>query len=210
MESEIVYILKKIELLACFILIFLISNGQSSSNGLFINLKLNHFIAKNRHGYFIPISPSVEMLYKQKLNRKISFLSGVNYSFSIWKDVVGVSSKFRRKEHEMAIPFLIERSLGDKVYMTLGSYMGWMISGIEENSNKFNTNWINITKYTIYNESSKFTCDLYIDVGLYQKITSKNSIFFSPFVTFNIKDNWMEERRANTCFGINIKLFWDF
>ncbi len=176
-------------------------HAQKLEDYIGLNLQLNHYISKGKDKYFMPVNPSFEILYKKSLKDKVFLLSGINYSFSIWKHNATFSTKFRRLAHELSIPMLIEKPLGERTSITFGGYAGWLVKGKEENLNKNTTNWIDITSYTNYDESSKFTCDLYIST----KIFSGSLISFSPFIKYKLTDNWMEEVRAKTYFGLNVK-----
>jgi hypothetical protein len=194
------------------IILFIIMSGVSGAKAqdtihrFDVTLHLTHFIAKEQDWFwsYFPINPAIEILYRLPLNRKNSVLAGANYTYSLWEYTSGTSSKWKRSAHEVAFPLLIEHTLGQRTSVTLGSYMVWLVSGKQLNINKFTTHWIDQTASTGYDESSKITFDLYLDFGFRQKVTSKHSIKYSPFIKYKIKDHWMDYVRAKTCFGLKI------
>ena len=188
--------------------------AQDTIKSITINLQLTHFIAKNQKSSrsFIPINPGIEMLYNYPLGSKTSVSTGVNYSFSKWRKSAGTSQRIRYA-HEVTIPLLFERYLGHKIYITVGSYAGWLVSGKIESYSKNialwvkNTGrWVDVTKHSDYDETSKFTCDLYLGIGFLLKGNPKHQIILEPFIKYKIKDNWMGEVRTKTYFGLNIKV----
>ncbi len=189
--------------------------AQDTIKSWSLNLQLTHFIAKNhqkQNNSFIPINPGIEILYNYPLSSKTSVSTGVNYSFSKWRKSAG-TSQWIRYAHEVTIPLLFERYLGHKIFITVGSYAGWLVSGKIESYSKNiapwvkNTGrWVDVTKYSNYDETSKFTCDLYLGTGFLLKGYPKHQILLEPFIKYKIKDNWMGEVRTKTYFGLNIKV----
>ena len=181
--------------------------AQDTIKSWSLNLQLTHFIAKDHdhNNYFIPLNPGVEILYKHELYNKLAVLLGVNYSYSHWKYKFSSGNQARRLAHEVAIPLLFERSFGNNYFVTFGSYAGWLVSAKDEYIYNNSTDWIDTTEHTNYNETSKFTCDLYLGIGFLLKGNPKHQIILEPFVKYKIKDNWMGEVRTKTYFGLNIK-----
>ena len=196
--------------IAPILLIFLFNKldsfAQDSHGSIGLNIQLAHYISNDRGNdeYFIPINPGVELLYRHQLTKGVFLTSGVNYSFSLWKKTFATASYFRRSSHELAIPLLVEKSIGQKFFVVFGPYCGWLVNGKEESQNKNNPKWVDVTEYTNYPESSKFMTDLCMSIGWKYKISSNRSISFAPFLRYKLKDHWMEEVRAKTYFGVNL------
>lgn len=185
------------------------SFGQELNHAFGFNRQLAHYISNDREHdeHFMPINPGFELLYKHPLKNELSLISGVNYSYSRWKKTFATATYFRRSAHELAIPLLIEKSIGQRFFLMFGTYCGWLISGKAESQNKNNPNWIDVTKYSNYSESSRFMADLCLSAGARQQIGSAHSVSIAPFIKYKLKDHWMKEVRTNTYVGVSIYYF---
>lgn len=177
--------------------------AQDSINGIRLNVQISHFIASEKHTYFDPLDPGFEIVYRRKLSRSSAVLFGVNYSFCKM-NYRNSSNGTKQSAHEVALPLMFERSIGQKAFVTIGSYAGWLVSGKVIKSHKFSSGWIDVTNYSDYSESSKFTMDLYLDFGYIPTLAPKHPISIAPFIKYKLVDNWMEEVRAKTHFGFKV------
>ena len=187
-----------------FFLGYQTSFSQDITNRLDLKLQLTHFMATDENSYFTPLNPGVDILYQHELNNKSAISAGINYSFSVWKYNYFPSNE-RRLAHEVAIPLLFEQHLGNKVTVILGNYFGWLVSGKAENmSSKFPSDRIDFTEHTNYDDSSRFTWDLYLGIVPVRNKGQKHQFMLEPFVKYKLIDNWMGKVRTKVCFGFSI------
>ena len=188
------------------ILLFLSGVSFGQEKNLLFTFQLNHYLAKDNNGEFIPFSPGFELLYQFSLNENWTLASGFNYTISKWEDESEAGmSLWRRKAQEVFIPLFAERKIGAKSTFGLGVYPGWLLDGKEENRNKNSDGkWIDQTDYYHYDKSQKFSCDLYLDFNYRLDADPRLAIVLGPFVKYKLTDNWMEQRRKPFSFGVNI------
>lgn len=192
-----------------FLLLMLIlsmnSYAQEKKNALIFNFQSTHYSNNEEsYGQFIPINPGIELLYKTSFNEKWGCSTGINYSYSKYLHRFG-SSEWIRNAQEISIPVIMERNIGKYFSLSFGSYAGWLLKGKEETINKFSGGqWINLNENTGYDESQKFTCDLYCDFKYHLVTNTKLSVLLGPFIKYKLTDNWMQQRRKPFSFGINI------
>lgn len=196
-------------LIIAFLFSFSSLTAKEASSSLVFNFQ-SHVLLNNSKwgGSFNPINPGGEIVYRRKLNNVFSVSSGLSYIYSSWNRSVGGKSYFKRISHELFIPFVFKSKLNEKLYLECGIYPGRLINGKELYRNNIDIkNWRENTHNTNYDESPKYSIDLFFGVGLgiFESPSNKEPPFsIIPFVKYKLKDNWMGEIRTRVNFGVKL------
>jgi hypothetical protein len=185
--------------------------AQDRTSVLSVNPQFSFFKDNYSENSFSPINPGTEILYEFGLTSKISLATGISYSYSIWKNSIGIKSHFKRLAHEMYFPVILKFRFIQKFFTEFGLYSGWLIQGKELYMNNIDVkDWIDNTENTNYSSSSKFSADLYFGAGFNHVINEKRTIRVIPFVKYKLKDNWMSEIRERISAGLKINFVFNF
>lgn len=192
-----------------FIIILLLNNfllrAADNKGSIVASIQITRYLTENQRSgnQFLPFCPGGEIFYQYSLNDKWAVIPGINYSYSEFNKEAG-SSYWKTKAQELAFPILLERNFAGKLCLSFGFYPGWLLKGEALNKNKFSNNkWLDVRDQFDYEESKKFTCDLYLDLK-YRLGDQFNAILPGPFIKYKLIDNWMEHRRKPFSFGMNL------
>ena len=162
--------------------------------------------------YFLYPTPEIDVFYKIRYFKTLSVFTGVHYTYSYSHYDLGYKSEWRRKAHELAFPVFIEQNIGNYISINGGAAIGYLIKGKEEYRNNIpaHPKWEDVTIQTDYDESSRFYIELYLDPKLKYDLDSNNTVSISPTISYKMKDNWMNEIRPKTMFGISFQYSFRF
>lgn len=202
--------------LLTFISIFsnsIIVSAQNSFSHIAINLQVNQYAQQKEKSsnYINFFTPDIEVLYCFKTYHKLSTFVGLNYMYSYWYKEVGPKNDWRIIGNEIAVPFLLEQTIGNKFVVKGGTYIGYFLKGKFEYRNNIPMNpvWQDVTYQTNYSESSKFYFELYLDAMFKYNIDPWHTISFGPLLQYKLKDNWMNKVRPKTLYGMMLQFrFW--
>lgn len=182
--------------------------AQDSTSHFKLNAGGNIYAQQEKSpNYFLYPTPEIEVIYRIRTFKTLSVFAGTQYSFSYSHHDLGVKSEWRRKAHELALPILLEQSIGKYISLRGGVVAGYLIRGKEEYKNNIpaHPKWEDVTNQTDYDESSKFYLALFLEPKLRYDFDTSNTISIGPIVRYYIKDNWMKNVRHTTMFGISLQ-----
>lgn len=188
--------------------------AQDTTNYFSLNLQGSIYAQqeeKSSHYKSSPI-PEIEFLYKFYQVKKLSAFTGLQYSYSHWHKNMGVKSEWKRQAHEVALPLFIEHTVGKYLSLQGGINIGYLIKGKMQYKNNIpaHPSWEDVTYQTDYNEKSKFYFELFLSPKLKYNLDLNNIIALGPTLIHKPKDNWMEEIRPKTMFGITLQYSFQF
>ncbi len=162
--------------------------------------------------YFLYPTPEIEIMYKIRSFKTLTFFAGCQYIYSYSHHDLGYKSEWRRKAHELELSLLVDQGIGKYISLTGGVSVGYLIQGEEEYKSNIpaNKDWENITSQTGYNESSKFYLVFYIDPKVKYDLDAMNTLSIGPTIKYYAKDNWMKEVRHKTMIGISLQYSFRF
>jgi len=180
------------------------------SNRINLNIQSNFFSAD--YGTYSPLNPGVEFLYEFVLTDKIAVLSGANYIYSRWRyDIHPLKKyKYRTFGHELFLPLLLKYSIGPRIHFETGVYSGYLIIG----KVKYMDNWTGVTKTwkdvtDTYASNQTFSADLFAGLVYSQPFKNSLSVEIVPFAKLKLIDNWLEQYRTKSHFGVKINFSID-
>lgn len=209
------YLEKPLLLIIVFVcVLFNYVNAQDTTSHFAVNILGSVYVQQEdkSSNYSIYPVPEIEVLYKLQTFKKLSAYTGLKYMYNHWHKEAGVKSEWRRKTHELAIPLILEQSIGNYLMIKGGVDIGYLLKGKMEYRNNIpaHPEWEDVTYQTDYDESSRFYLGLHLDCRLKYELDSWNIISIGPTFSYKLKDNWMNEVRPRSMFGIKLQYSFRF
>lgn len=207
---------KAVALVIIFTIILSINNiiAQNIGSNFSVNLKGSIYAKQEDKSslYILSPVPQLEVLYRLYNYKKLSIHTGLQYSYNHWNKDLGIKSEWRRKTHELALPFLINQEIGKYISLESGANIGYLLKGKMEYRNNIpaHPKWQDITHETDYNESSRIYMELFFTPKLKYDFDDWNTIALGPIIKHNIIEHWMEDIRPKTMYGFTLKYIYSF